>query len=135
MTERGSGSRSSGARPPARRPAQPRPPSRRPVPKRRHWLRRIIFAGVVVAVLGVAGFVIALALTTVPTPNELSTTQATIVYYADGKNEVGRLGDTSRRSVPLDEVPLVTQQAILAAEERDYYNHGGISPLGVARAH
>ncbi|MSW95118.1 MAG: penicillin-binding protein, partial [Actinobacteria bacterium] len=134
MTERGSGSRPSGARPPARRPAQPRPPSRRPVPKRRHWLRRIIFAGVVVAVLGVAGFVIALALTTVPTPNELSTTQATIVYYADGKNEVGRLGDTSRRSVPLDEVPLVTQRAILAAEDRDYYNHGGISPLGFARA-
>jgi len=104
------------------------------VPKRRHWLRRIIFAGIVIAVLGVIGFVIALALTTVPTPNELSTTQATIVYYADGKNEVGRLGDTSRRSVPLDEVPLVTQQAILAAEDRDYYNHGGISPLGFARA-
>ncbi len=134
MTERGSGGRPSGARPPARRPAPPRPPSRRPVPKRRHWLRRIIFAGIVIAVLGVLGFVIALALTTVPTPNELSTTQATIVYYADGKNEVGRLGDTSRRSVPLDEVPLVTQQAILAAEDRDYYNHGGISPLGFARA-
>jgi membrane peptidoglycan carboxypeptidase len=134
VTERGSGGRPSGARPPARRPAPPRPPSRRPVPKRRHWLRRIIFAGIVIAVLGVLGFVIALALTTVPTPNELSTTQATIVYYADGKNEVGRLGDTSRRSVPLDEVPLVTQQAILAAEDRDYYNHGGISPLGFARA-
>ena len=56
------------------------------------------------------------------------------MYYADGKNEVGRLGDTSRRSVPLDEVPLVTQRAILAAEDRDYYNHGGISPLGFARA-
>ena len=134
MTERGSGSRPSGARPPARRPAQRRPPSRRPVKKSRHWLRRIILAGIAVVVLGVVGFVIALALTTVPTPNELSTTQATIVYYADGKNEVGRLGDTSRRSVPLDTVPLITQRAILAAEDRDFYNHGGISPIGFARA-
>ncbi len=134
MTERGSGGRPSGARPPARRPAQPRPPSRRPVKKSRHWIRRIVFAGIVVVVLGVIGFVIALALTTVPTPNELSTTQATIVYYADGKNEVGRLGDTSRRSVPLDTVPAITQHAILAAEDRDFYNHGGISPIGFARA-
>lgn len=134
MTERGSGSRPSGARPPARRPAQRRPPSRRPVKKSRHWLRRIILAGIAVVVLGVVGFIIALALTTVPTPNELSTTQATIVYYADGKNEVGRLGDTSRRSVPLDTVPLITQRAILAAEDRDFYNHGGISPIGFARA-
>jgi len=134
VTERGPGSRPRGARPPARRPAQRRPPSRKPVKKSRHWLRRIIFAGIAVVVLGVVGFVIALALTTVPTPNELSTTQATIVYYADGKNEVGRLGDTSRRSVPLDTVPLITQRAILAAEDRDFYNHGGISPIGFARA-
>lgn len=130
---RPTGGRPSGARPPARRPAQ-RPAARRPKKKQRHWLRRIIFAGIIVAVLGVVGFIIALALTTVPSPNELSTTQATIVYYADGKNEVGRLGDTTRRSVPLTSIPVVTQHAILAAEDRDFYSHGGISPIGFIRA-
>ena len=130
---RPTGGRPTGARPPARRPAQ-RPAARRSKKKQKHWMRRIIFAGIIVFVLGVVGFIIALALTTVPSPNELSTTQATIVYYADGKNEVGRLGDTTRRSVPLASIPIVTQHAILAAEDRDFYTHGGISPIGFVRA-
>ena len=130
---RPTGGRPAGARPPARRPAR-RPATRRPKKKQRHWLRRIIFAGIIAAVIGVVGFIIALALTTVPSPNELSTTQATIVYYSDGKNEVGRLGDTTRRSVALASIPLVTQHAILAAEDRDFYSHGGISPIGFVRA-
>ncbi len=73
-------------------------------------------------------------MTTIPTPNELATSQATVVYYADGQNEVGRLGDSSRRSVPLSDVPDMVQKAVLAAEDRDFYNHGGISPIGFARA-
>ena len=84
--------------------------------------------------LGIAAFAIALAMTTIPTPNELATSQATVVYYADGTNEVGRLGDSSRRSVPLSDVPQHVQKAILAAEDRDFYDHGGISPIGFARA-
>jgi membrane peptidoglycan carboxypeptidase len=70
----------------------------------------------------------------VPTPNELATSEATIVYYADGKNEVGRLGEATRRSVTLDDIPVDVQQAVLAAEDRDFFNHGGISPIGIARA-
>lgn len=104
------------------------------MPKRRHWLRRIIIGGVALVILGIVAFIIALSLTTIPTPNELSTTQATIVYYADGQNEVGRLGDSSRRSVPLAQVPDHVQKAVLAAEDREFYNHGGISPVGFLRA-
>ena len=73
-------------------------------------------------------------MTTIPTPNELATSQATVVYYADGTNEVGRLGDSSRRSVPLSDVPDQVQKAVLAAEDRDFYDHGGISPVGFVRA-
>ena len=79
-------------------------------------------------------FAILVATTTVPSPNEMATSQATIVYYADGTNEIGRLGDTSRRSIPLDQVPPVVQHAVLAAEDRSFYDHGGISPLGIGRA-
>ncbi|MDD2857426.1 MAG: transglycosylase domain-containing protein, partial [Candidatus Nanopelagicales bacterium] len=104
------------------------------MPKRRHWLRRIILGGIVIVVVAIVGFIVALSLTTIPTPNELATTQATIVYYADGTNEVGRLGDSSRRSVPLAQVPDQVQKAVLAAEDREFYNHGGISPVGFIRA-
>lgn len=79
-------------------------------------------------------FALLVANTTVPSPNEMATSQATIVYYADGTNEIGRLGDTSRRSIPLDQVPPIVQHAVLAAEDRSFYDHGGISPLGIGRA-
>jgi membrane peptidoglycan carboxypeptidase len=89
---------------------------------------------VLTAAIGTAVFAVLLARTEVPTPNELATSEATVVYYADGKNEVGRLGESTRRSVPLDQIPTDVQMAVLAAEDRDFYNHGGISPIGIARA-
>lgn len=101
---------------------------------RRVWFRRVLFLIVLAAAIGTAVFAVLLARTEVPTPNELATSEATVVYYADGKNEVGRLGESTRRSVPLDQIPIDVQMAVLAAEDRDFYNHGGISPIGIARA-
>jgi len=101
---------------------------------RRVWFRRVLLLIVLTAAIGTAVFAVLLARTEVPTPNELATSEATVVYYADGKNEVGRLGESTRRSVPLDQIPIDVQMAVLAAEDRDFYNHGGISPLGIARA-
>ena len=101
---------------------------------RRVWFRRVLFAIVLTVAIGTAVFAVLLARTEVPTPNELATSEATVVYYADGKNEVGRLGESTRRSVPLDQIPVDVQMAVLAAEDRDFYNHGGISPIGIARA-
>ncbi|HEY7822792.1 MAG TPA: transglycosylase domain-containing protein, partial [Acidimicrobiia bacterium] len=83
---------------------------------------------------GVIAFSIVLARTEVPTPNDLATTEATVVYYAGGKHEIGRLSDANRRAADLPEVPLHVQQAVLAAEDRGFYEHGGISPWGIARA-
>lgn len=102
--------------------------------RRRTWFRRILWTVVLVVALGTAFIAVLLARTEVPTPNELATSEATVVYYADGVNEVGRLGESTRRSVPLDQIPTDVQLAVLAAEDRDFYNHGGISPLGIARA-
>jgi membrane peptidoglycan carboxypeptidase len=118
-----------------RRPAQPARRQRPPAPPRkRHWLRWLIVGVLVVIVMGVASFAVALARTTVPTPNEVSTSEATIVYWADGKNEIGRLGESTRRSIPLSDVPIDVQHAVLAAEDRGFYDHGGISPWGIGRA-
>ncbi len=102
--------------------------------RRRRWLRRTLWIFFLLAALGVAVFAVLLVRTQVPTPNELATSEATVVYYADGVTEIGRLGESTRRSVPLATIPLEVQQAVLAAEDRDFYNHGGISPVGIARA-
>jgi membrane peptidoglycan carboxypeptidase len=101
---------------------------------RRRWLRRTLWILVLLAALTTTVVAVLLARTEVPTPNELATSEATVVYYADGTNEIGRLGESTRRSVPLTGIPADVQQAVLAAEDRDFYNHGGISPVGIARA-
>ncbi|MHB1065896.1 MAG: transglycosylase domain-containing protein [Candidatus Nanopelagicales bacterium] len=111
-----------------------RPPARKPPARSSHWLRNTILAVVAAGALGIAVFAILVARTTVPTANEVATSEATIVYYADGTTEVGRLGEATRRSVRLDAVPLDVQRAVLAAEDRAFYDHGGISPIGIGRA-
>lgn len=102
--------------------------------KRRHPIRTtlLIVGALLVVVVGTIAAVVFLM--PVPTPNDLATSQATIVYWNDGTTELGRLGDSTRRSIPLSEVPIDAQHAVLAAEDRSFYDHGGISPAGIGRA-
>ncbi|MGW7006417.1 transglycosylase domain-containing protein [Streptomyces sp. NPDC054933] len=69
----------------------------------------------------------------IPNPDQDVTRQATVVTYADG-SVMGTVGVTSRRDVPLAQVPLSVRHAVLAAEDRDFYNESGVSPQGIARA-
>jgi membrane peptidoglycan carboxypeptidase len=103
----------------------------------RHWLPswRQLLSLVVLGLVGAVGtFVLLVARTTVPEPNDVATAQTTIVYWNDGRHELGRLGDANRVSVPLDQVPFTLQHAVLAAEDRQFYDEGGFSPTGIARA-
>ena len=121
----------------SKRPAKraPAPASRAAAPReKRHWIRWLVVIVLLLVVAGIAVFAFLLARTSVPTPNEVATSEATIVYWADGRTELGRLGDSTRRSVDLDDVPLPVQQAVLSAEDRGFYEHGGVSPLGIGRA-
>lgn len=108
-------------------------------PKRK--LRRLLPSFRQLFVLALGGFglaVLALSVSVraaaVPTPSEISVAQTSILYYDDGVTELGRLGEANRVSVNLDQIPLLSQQAILAAEDRDFYNHGGFSIRGISRA-
>jgi membrane peptidoglycan carboxypeptidase len=103
----------------------------------RHWLpswRQVLAILVLGTAAVVAAFGVAIARTTVPAPNDVATAQTTIVYWSDGKTELGRLGTANRISVPLSQVPLVVQHAVLSAEDRSFYDEGGVSPKGIARA-
>jgi membrane peptidoglycan carboxypeptidase len=86
------------------------------------------------AILGSAALAYAVQKATIPTPSEMSRAQAAVFYYDDGVTELGRLGEANRVSVPLADVPLDVQRAVLAAEDRTFYEHGGFSPRGIARA-
>lgn len=109
--------------------------------KSKRKLRRILPSFRQLFVVALVGFglaVLALSVSVrvaaVPAPSEISVAQTSILYYDDGVTELGRLGEANRVSVNMEQIPLFTQQAILAAEDRDFYNHGGFSIRGISRA-
>ena len=83
---------------------------------------------------GLAAIAIAVKVVAIPQASDIATAQTTILYYDDGVTELARLGDANRVSIDFTEIPLVAQQAMLAAEDRDFYNHGGFSIRGISRA-
>jgi membrane peptidoglycan carboxypeptidase len=70
----------------------------------------------------------------VPLPGAPTAPQASVLYYSDGHTILARVGTTDHSDVPLSAVPLPVRQAVLAAEDRGFYSHAGVSARGVARA-
>ena len=103
---------------------------RRVAPTRKQMLWGLLGAFVASAVLVGIGY----ATTPIPNPNNFATAQATRLYYSDGKTLLASLGDTTRVDVPLSQVPIAVQHAVLAAEDRHFYSEPGISPTGILRA-
>jgi membrane peptidoglycan carboxypeptidase len=62
------------------------------------------------------------------------TAQITSVYANDGKTLITTFYDERRRDVSLDEIPAVMQQAMVAAEDTRFYQHGGVDLRSVVRA-
>jgi penicillin-binding protein 1A len=87
------------------------------------------------AILGALGLtLLVIAYAAVSLPEAPESAQTTVVLDAEG-NVLGELFDTENRvDVPLDEVAPVLRDAVLAAEDKDFYKHGGLSPVGMARA-
>ena len=105
-------------------------------PARRRWRpsrRLVLLALLLPPLLLVLAFLVLYARTDVPRPESLAPPQVSIVTYADG-TEIGRVGAQNRIDVPLSKVSEPARQAVLAAENRDYYSEPGISPKGILRA-
>jgi len=101
-------------------------------------LRRIVIRlSILLAGLGfVTGatiFGIAYFTVEIPDPNEYVNSQATIIQYADG-SEVGRIGAQNRTVLPLAKIPLHLRQAVLAAEDRNFYKQNAFSVTAIIRA-
>ncbi|MFG1608924.1 transglycosylase domain-containing protein [Actinoplanes sp. NPDC049265] len=70
----------------------------------------------------------------VPMRDEPPGPQASVLYYSDGKTILARVGTADHNDVPLSAVPAAVRHAVLAAEDRDFADHGGVSVRGVLRA-
>jgi membrane peptidoglycan carboxypeptidase len=65
---------------------------------------------------------------------EFSSPQITRVYASDGKTQIAVFYDEFRSDVPLKDISKHMQAAILAAEDRKFYEHNGVDIKGIARA-
>ncbi|MCK0113497.1 penicillin-binding protein [Ornithinimicrobium sp. F0845] len=107
--------------------------------RRRPSLKKVLLTllglGVAGLVLGGVALAIVYSRTEIPQPNEFATSESSILYYADGETELARFtGGFNRESVPLSEVPDHVQKAMLAAEDRTFYENRGVSLTGTGRA-
>ncbi|SCL36849.1 Membrane carboxypeptidase (penicillin-binding protein) [Micromonospora rhizosphaerae] len=60
--------------------------------------------------------------------------QRSYLYANDGKTLITTFYDVNRTDVPLAEIAPVMRQAIVAAEDRRFYSHGGADLRSIARA-
>ena len=86
--------------------------------------------------IALAMIILALAYPNLPSLEVLTDYRPKIplrVYTADGFL-IGEFGEERRSLVRIHEVPNVMKQAILAAEDDRFYQHGGVDYIGILRA-
>ncbi|MFN7834195.1 MAG: penicillin-binding protein 1A [Burkholderiaceae bacterium] len=102
------------------------------------WLSRLLGAGIVLLICGllILGVALTLIYPHLPSLESLTDYRPKVplrVYTEDGEL-IGEFGEERRNPVRIQNVPTVLKQAILAAEDDSFYQHGGIDYMGVMRA-
>ena len=102
------------------------------------WGRRILIGG---GALVLAGFIalgtaVYFAAQNIPSYSSLMSSEhgQTIVVRARDGSEIVSLGPSYGEWLSADEIPAVMKNAMIAVEDRRYYSHFGIDPLGLGRA-
>ncbi|GGG72857.1 transglycosylase domain-containing protein [Corynebacterium pelargi] len=101
------------------------------------WVKPTLLTAIAVAIIGpIVAFMLAYVVVDVPEPEQLVTKQVSQIYASDGETEIARIvpPEGNRVEVSLSDVPDETQKAVLAAEDREFYNNSGFSITGFGRA-
>ncbi|MFE4538038.1 transglycosylase domain-containing protein [Streptomyces scopuliridis] len=114
---------------PGGRAGRPRTGWRRALPT-----RRTLIGGLLIFVLVLmGGFVVGYKLVHIPPANAAATAQSNVYLYADG-TQLARDGEVNRENVKLSQVPETVRLAVLAAEDRGFFNEPAVDPQGMVRA-
>ena len=102
--------------------------------------RRVFYLALLLVVAGSAGAFWVLSQVTLPAAND-QLRQTTFVCFSQTTENCGPenadfklKGDEDRVNVAYDDLPDLVIEAVISAEDRDYFQHGGIDPVGIARA-
>ena len=122
--------RSARKRQATRNRALDKPRAKRPWWKR-WWLLLLVVPAIALAAVGLLVFY--LVFSSVPLPDDIAP-QSSIVLDVAGEEVGGLAAEVAREDIELDTLPEHVTEAVLAAEDRSFYEHRGISVPGIARA-
>lgn len=100
------------------------------------WIRRSLYlTAAVVILLPMVTFTMAYLIVDVPKPGDIRTNQVSTILASDG-SEIAKIvpPEGNRVDVNLSQVPMHVRQAVIAAEDRNFYSNPGFSFTGFARA-
>jgi len=125
--------------------SRPKGPAKAPVPKRPAWLKwllrlilwslGLVVAGTV-ALICVIAVALAVAYPNLPDISELADYRPKLplrVFSAEGIL-IGEFGEERRNLTPIATIPKIMKDAVLAAEDARFYEHGGVDYKGMLRA-
>ena len=98
----------------------------------RRWLAA---AALLFIVLPILTFGLSYLIVTVPKPGDIRTNQVSTILASDG-SELAKIvpPEGNRVDVDINQVPIHVRNAVMAAEDRDFYTNPGFSLSGFARA-
>jgi len=67
-------------------------------------------------------------------PENFKSAQTTMIMAADGKTQLAQLGTENRINVPMEVIPEKVRFALIGGEDKDFFEHHGISYTGIMRA-
>ena len=98
----------------------------------RRLIRRLVLTGLVflVVLVGVGYLYVRFA----PVPPDRFPVQTSFLFDAKGQRIAAISAGENREVLPIADIPVVLRSAVVAAEDRRFYKHRGLDPLGIARA-
>ncbi|MDT5106743.1 MAG: hypothetical protein QOI25_4256 [Mycobacterium sp.] len=127
------GGRPPGGGGPPSGPSEPRPAGTKINWK---WVRRSLYlAAAAMLVLPIVTFAMAYLIVDVPKPGDIRTAQVSTILASDG-GELAKIvpPEGNRVDVDINQIPVHVRNAVMAAEDRDFYTNPGFSFSGFARA-
>ena len=106
-------------------------------------LRTTLLATALALTVGAAGLVYVLGKIDLPVDPSIAQDQdqtsficaANVQVNCNSSNAMAQLhGTEDRVLVTYDQIPAILREAVISAEDKDFFEHGGVDPLGIARA-
>ncbi len=100
-------------------------------------LRKVLLGAIALfLVVPLVAFLVAYLVVEVPRPGDIHTNQVATIVAADGTTVLSKVvpPEGNRTDVTIDQVPEHVRNAVLAAEDRNFYSNPGFSVTGFGRA-